>query len=114
MHDLGNFVLNLAMVIAAAWIVNQFWRSFFQKKEKSFLSVTVWILYCIFQILRQCNRGNINLPGTFIHILLILIILPRELVFEIHLPNHLHALHSLVAIVPKYPDNLRSFVLLLC
>lgn len=74
MHDLGNFVLNLAMVIAAAWIVNQFWRSFFQKKEKSFLSVTVWILYCIFQILRQCNRGNINLPGTFIHILLILMI----------------------------------------
>lgn len=74
MHDLGTYILNLAMVMVAAWIVNRFWKSFFEKKKRSLLSVTVWIFYCIFQMLRQSNRGSINLMEIFIHILLILMI----------------------------------------
>lgn len=74
MYDLGNYLLNLTMVIAAAWIVNRFWGSFFEKKKNSFLSVVVWIFYFVFQMLNQYNRGNVNLPSTFINIVLILMI----------------------------------------
>lgn len=74
MRDLGSFILNLSMVIAAVWIVYRFWGSFFEKKRNTFLSIVVWISYFIFQMLNQCNRGNVNLLGTFINIVLILMI----------------------------------------
>lgn len=74
MYELGNFILNIVMVIAAAWIVNRFWGSFFEKKKVSFLSIIVWVLYCIIQLLLLSNRGSINLIGTFSNIVLVLLI----------------------------------------
>lgn len=74
MYELGNCILNIVMVIAAAWIVNRFWGSFFEKKKASFLSIIVWILYCIIQLLLLSNRGSINLIETFSNIVLVLLI----------------------------------------
>lgn len=74
MFNLGNYILNFFMTIAAVWIVNRFWGSFFVRKKNSILFVIVNIFYFTFQMARQCNRGNIDIIETIINILLILII----------------------------------------
>ena len=73
MFNIGNGVINLVISLTAVWIVNRFWRSFFEKKRTSFISVAVCVLYCGFQILFQCKRGNINLFLSFINVILVLL-----------------------------------------
>lgn len=74
MFELGNYILYFVMVIAAVWIVNRFWGSFFVRKKNSILFVIVNIFYGIFQMIRQCNKGNIDMIQTVLNIILILII----------------------------------------
>ena len=73
MHNIGNGIINLAIALTAVWIVNRFWKSFFEKKRTSFISVAICVLYCAFQILFQCKRGNINLFLSFINAVLVLL-----------------------------------------
>lgn len=72
MHDLGDYILKLTMVVATAWIVQRFWGGFFEKKKSSILSIASWIAFCIFQALSQWNNFNINIGMTIINALLIL------------------------------------------
>ncbi len=72
--EIGNYILYFVMVIAAVWIVNRFWGSFFVRKKSSILLVTVNIFYGVFQMFRQCNKGNIDIIQTVLNIILILII----------------------------------------
>lgn len=74
MYEIESYIFNFVMVIAAAWIVNRFWGSFFEKKKTSFLSIVAWILYCVFQMILQCNKGSINLIITCLNIMSILLI----------------------------------------
>lgn len=74
MFEIGNYILYFVMVIAAVWIVNRFWGSFFVRKKSSILLVTVNIFYGVFQMFRQCNKGNIDIIQTVLNIILILII----------------------------------------
>lgn len=74
MPELGDYILNFAMVIATVWFVNRFWGSFFERKKTSFLFVAVNILYCVFQMIRQSNKGHIDIIQTILNIILILII----------------------------------------
>lgn len=73
MFNIGNSIINLVISLTAVWIVNRFWKSFFEKKRTSFISVAVCVLYCGFQILFQCKRGNINLFLSFINVILVLL-----------------------------------------
>lgn len=73
MYNLGNIIINIVISITAVWIVNRFWKNFFEKKKTSVMSVAICVLYCGFQILFQCKRGNINLLLSFINVVLILL-----------------------------------------
>lgn len=74
MPNPGDYILNIVMTFAALWIVHRFWGSFFDRKINSFLFLGVNIFYCIFQFIRQFNRGNISIPETAVNILLILLL----------------------------------------
>lgn len=67
-------ILNITMTIATLWIVNRFWGSFFERKKMSVLSTVVWLIFFVFQIIFQYNRGNINIGITLINAILILAI----------------------------------------
>lgn len=73
MYNLGNVIINIVISITALWIVNRFWKNFFEKKKTSVMSVAICVLYCGFQILFQYRRGNINLLLSFINVILILL-----------------------------------------
>lgn len=73
MYNIENVIINLVVSITAVWIVNRFWKSFFEKKKTSFISLAICVLYCGFQILFQCKRGNINLLLSLINVVLILL-----------------------------------------
>lgn len=71
---MGDFILNLTIVIATLWIVQRFWGSFYEKKRKTVLSIITWISFFIFQIISQWNIGNLNISMTVINVLLIFLI----------------------------------------
>ncbi len=73
MLNIGNGIINFAIALTTVWVVNHFWKSFFEKKRTTFISVAICILYCAFQILFQFKRGNINLFLSFINVVLILL-----------------------------------------
>lgn len=73
MHNIENDIINLVMALTAVWIVNRFWKNFFEKKKDSFMSVAICVLYCGFQILFQYRRGNIDLLLSFINAVLVLL-----------------------------------------
>ena len=50
MYKFGDYIPNAAMAAASMWIVRRFLGTFCEKKERSFLSVSAWILYFVFQI----------------------------------------------------------------
>ncbi len=65
MYKFGDYIPNAAMAAASMWIVRRFLGTFCEKKERSFLSVSAWILYFVFQIYFQIDTGNphvITLP----------------------------------------------------
>ena len=69
MHDLVNYILNIAMTIATVWIVKRFWESFFEKSKKSIWSIIMWIIFCVFQMFFQYNSGEVNINITIINVM---------------------------------------------
>ena len=74
MYEIGEYIINFGISVAALWIVDKFWSTFYEKKRGSFLSVFVCFLYLGFQMVHQGNRGNINLWETLLNVLLILMV----------------------------------------
>lgn len=74
MYEIGEYIINFGISIAALWIVDKFWSTFYEKKRGSFLSVFICVLYFGFQMVHQGNRGNINLWETLLNVLLILMV----------------------------------------
>lgn len=73
MYNIENVIINFVIALTVVWIVDRFWKNFFEKKKNSFMSVVICVIYCGFQILFQCERGNINLLLSFINAVLILL-----------------------------------------
>ena len=48
-NQIEDILLNISIVIATVWIIKRFWGSFFEEKQNSILSVSLWIVYCIFE-----------------------------------------------------------------
>ena len=57
-NQIEDILLNISIVIATVWIVKRFWGSFFEEKQNSILSVSLWIVYCIFQFFFGCNHSE--------------------------------------------------------
>ena len=73
-NDVGQFILNVCMAIATTWMVCKFWDVFFEKKRKSVFSVSMSIIYFIFQIFFEYNKGSIHLWITLLNAVMILLI----------------------------------------
>lgn len=42
-NQIEDILLNISIVIATVWIVKRFWGSFFEEKQNSILSVSLWM-----------------------------------------------------------------------
>ena len=71
---MDTYILNVAMVIATMWIVGRFWSIFFEKKKKSFWSVTIWIVFGLFQLFFHLQQRDTSIWMTICNIFLIWLI----------------------------------------
>lgn len=72
MYSMRDCVPHIAMAAASMWIVRKFWGTFFEKKENTFLSVSAWIFYFLFQVYFQVDAGNPNIITLPLTVLLLL------------------------------------------
>ena len=56
MYNVGNLIFDATMVVATLWIVNKY-LGIFNKKRQNIMSVSIWILFAIFQVYVQINSG---------------------------------------------------------
>lgn len=49
MYNVGNLIFDATMVVATLWIVNKY-LGIFNKKRQNIMSVSIWILFAIFQV----------------------------------------------------------------
>lgn len=74
MYEIGEYIINFGISVAALWIVDKFWSTFYEKKRGSFFSIFVCVLYLGFQMVHQGNRGHINIWETMLNVLIILMV----------------------------------------
>lgn len=60
-NQIEDILLNISIVIATVWIVKRFWGSFFEEKQNSILSVSLWIVL-ILSILVDTFISKISFP----------------------------------------------------
>lgn len=72
MSEISELVFNIVMVVVTLWIVNSFWSSFYMKKDRNALSITIWIMLAAYLFYFESNRGNLRIGGTVIIAVLIL------------------------------------------
>ena len=70
-NQIEDILLNISIVIATVWIVKDFGK-LFEEKQNSILSVSLWIVYCIFQFFFGYHNGRLQIFATILNILLIL------------------------------------------
>lgn len=74
MYSLGNIVFDIAMTIAAVWIVKRFWGSFFTEKKPDVWSNGTLIAYAALQMCFQVQRGSGNPVLLIANIVLIFLV----------------------------------------
>lgn len=73
MYNIGNLIFDGTMVVATLWIVNKY-LGIFNKKRQNIMSVSIWILFAIFQVYVQINSGIASIWTTIISIGLVILI----------------------------------------
>lgn len=73
MYNVGNLIFDATMVVATLWIVNKY-LGIFNKKRQNIMSVSIWILFAIFQVYVQINSGIVSIWTTIISIGLVILI----------------------------------------
>ena len=73
MYNAGNLIFDATMVVATLWIVNKY-LGIFNKKRQNIMSVSIWILFAIFQVYVQINSGIASIWTTIISIGLVILI----------------------------------------
>ena len=66
MCDVGNIILNSVLTFASVWIVRKFLDTFYEKKRWNVLSVSVWLIYIIFQGYVQFHSGDASVVTTMV------------------------------------------------
>ena len=74
MCNVGNIILNSALTFASVWIVRKFLDTFYEKKRWNVLSVSVWLIYIIFQGYVQFHSGDASTLTTIVNVLLCIMI----------------------------------------
>lgn len=73
MYNVGNLIFDATMVVATLWIVNKY-LGIFNKKRQNIMSVSIWILFAIFQVYVQINSDIASIWTTIISIGLVILI----------------------------------------
>lgn len=73
MYNIANLIFDGTMVVATLWIVNKY-LAIFNKKRQNIVSVSIWILFAVFQIYVQINSGIASIWTTIISIGLVILI----------------------------------------
>lgn len=73
MYNVGNLIFDATMVVATLWIVNKY-LGIFNKKRQNIMSVSIWILFAIFQVYVQINSCIASIWTTIISIGLVILI----------------------------------------
>lgn len=73
MYNVGNLIFDATIVVATLWIVNKY-LGIFNKKRQNIMSVSIWILFAIFQVYVQINSGIASIWTTIISIGLVILI----------------------------------------
>ena len=73
MYNVGNLIFDATLVVATLWIVNKY-LGIFNKKRQNIMSVSIWILFAIFQVYVQINSGIASIWTTIISIGLVILI----------------------------------------
>lgn len=73
MYNVGNLIFDATMVVATLWFVNKY-LGIFNKKRQNIMSVSIWILFAIFQVYVQINSGIASIWTTIISIGLVILI----------------------------------------
>ena len=74
MCNVGNIILNSVLTFASVWIVRKFLDTFYEKKRWNVLSVSVWLIYIIFQGYVQFHSGDASVVTTIVNVLLCIMI----------------------------------------
>lgn len=74
MYNVGNYLINIVMLVATLWIVNRYLGIFCEKKRWNILSVTVWGIFAVFQLYVQMNSGAASIWTTIISVILVMLI----------------------------------------
>lgn len=74
MYNVGNYLINIVMLVATLWIVNRYLGIFCEKKRWNILSVTVWGIFAVFQLYVQMNSGAASIWTTIISVILVMAI----------------------------------------
>ena len=67
MCNVGNIILNSVLTFASVWIVRKFLDTFYEKKRWNVLSVSVWLIYIIFQGYVQFHSGDASVVTTIVN-----------------------------------------------
>ena len=67
MCDVGNIILNSVLTFASVWIVRKFLDTFYEKKRWNVLSVSVWLIYIIFQGYVQFHSGDASVVTCLLY-----------------------------------------------
>ena len=82
MCDVGNIILNSVLTFASVWIVRKFLDTFYEKKRWNVLSVSVWLIYIIFQGYVQFHSGDASVVTTIVNVLLCIMISAQHQIFD--------------------------------
>lgn len=72
--NMQDLVFSSSMVIATLWIVDMYWRIFFERKSKNVPAVVIWIVFGAYQLFFECISGDIHIVITLINMGLFLLI----------------------------------------
>lgn len=73
MYSIGYFAFDTAMVISTMWIVDRFWRSFFEKRKTGY-SIIVWLCFMLWQFFFTWDEKNIHINAAIVNIVFLLLI----------------------------------------
>lgn len=74
MYNVGNYLINIVMLVATLWIVNRYLGIFCKKKRMNILSTSVWGFFAVFQLYVQMNSGAASIWTTIISVILVMAI----------------------------------------
>lgn len=73
-NNLQDLILSCSMVAVTLWIMDKFWSTFFERKQKNAMALFIWIVFSIYQLFFEKNSGDIHIIAAILNVTLYLLI----------------------------------------